>query len=223
VLLPHPGKIVRKKNFDGEWASMDVEFVQELKNSIENLLGPKALIPKRVNGLAITSAELRCYLALYFESFISDNLPEPRSLGASMVDLQMIIIVDRCVETYQIIRDEYRKEYSEDNLDGFHKIAKETALKLFDEERKMGTAEQHEKFRDKLIQMIEKYYVNWKQVTETYLKKLKEIEAVEGKNSEKAAAIEMEYTENLRDTEQTSTSAWDCQSKERKPSSTLDL
>jgi atlastin len=200
-LLPYPGKkVARGNNFFGEWNSMDEDFMPELKNSIETLLNLNALVPKRVNGKALKASEFKGYLVLYFESFLSDNLPEPKSLGASMIDAQMITIIDNCIEKYQNTRDQYRDKLTLRNLDEVHMIAEENALNLFDDERKMGTAKQHEMFRAKLVQMIHKYYLNWHEMTESHLKLLKQMET-QGFDRQKIVQLQIEHHEKLKDTE----------------------
>jgi len=160
-LLPHPGNIVaRRKHYDGKWSEMEVEFEHELKKIIEYLLLPENMILKKINAQELTGKELRTYIDQYFKLFQSDDIPQTMTIYEMTVESHMNNLVKKCVHDYYltIFRNDYLLH--EKSITLVHQKCKARALKIFDSENKMGTIEHEEKFRSKLSDEIEEFFLN---------------------------------------------------------------
>jgi atlastin len=190
-LMPHPGlSVIRNKKFTGEWQAMDETFKAELTNVIQTLLSSTSLVPKKINGKTLTGAELKNHLILYFESFRSDDLPQPKTLVEGMVEMLMNSLIDKCVESYKQVISENRDKFEEGNLEHFNDLAKTKAMLMFKDEKKMGNEAQLQKFESKLSEIIQKNFEEWKGETGHHLKQMKE-----EKEKSAAAIIEKKKAE----------------------------
>jgi hypothetical protein len=106
------------------------------------------------------------------------------------VEMLMNSLIDKCFEEYKQVISENRDKFEEGNLEHFHDLAKTKAMLMFKDEKKMGNDMHDKKYSQKLEEIIEKNFEEWKKETEDYLKQVKE-----EKEKTEAAIIEKEKAE----------------------------
>jgi atlastin len=66
-LLPHPGKEVTRRDYDGRNSAMKKDFKQHLMALIELILCPDNLVKKRILGKEVTGSEYGQFMSAFFE------------------------------------------------------------------------------------------------------------------------------------------------------------
>lgn len=74
-LMPHPGDIVRKGEFQGETSKLHPDFIQNLKILVPSLLD-KPSLKMDPTGNLLTATQLVDYFKRYTEIFQQDDMPE---------------------------------------------------------------------------------------------------------------------------------------------------
>lgn len=78
-LLPHPGRSVTKKTWDGEVDSID-EFFRALTNRLVRIVFDKDIEPKEINHRKITAGELMAYFEVYVNLFQAGQKSFPQAM-----------------------------------------------------------------------------------------------------------------------------------------------
>jgi len=68
-LLPHPGSAVTNRSYDGRYADLDTEFVNNLKDLLSWFFGPEQLKEKRILGNEVDGKSYHEHIKAYFEEF----------------------------------------------------------------------------------------------------------------------------------------------------------
>lgn len=79
-LLPHPGLIVTKPDFQGDLQQTTNDFRNSVKELTESIFAPENLSIKKINGEAIRVRDLMTYFEIYATICNGDTLPEPKSI-----------------------------------------------------------------------------------------------------------------------------------------------
>lgn len=79
-LMPHPGFLVSKGDYDGDIQKIDPDFRKYLKELAPVIFAPERLVIKKINGHKIRARDLVKYWQKYVDIFNGDSLPEPRSI-----------------------------------------------------------------------------------------------------------------------------------------------
>lgn len=211
------GKRKKEDPYNGSWAQMDPEFKEEMMNLIENLLSPKHLVIKKMNGIPLKCSEFKKYMMNYFTLFASDELPQTQSIYESTVENHMNLLVTSCLQSYK--KTVYKNEdliTSVNMIYVVHDISKKEALIDFNEARKMGNSEHEAKHKKVLCEKIEELYQLWSENSEKNIEKLehekmklqiamteqqrleKEQLEAERKAAERLAELEAENARNLK-------------------------
>lgn len=174
--MPHPGKVVaRNSSYDGRWSAMDEDFIATLKELVPILLAPKNLNVKTVNGVTVKAFEIAVYIKQYIELFKSESLPEAKTIYDSTIDNQFQILLSKAVEVYlQSIQFYQNNITAKNEIESLHNISKSIAVKHFDDEKKFGNEQEVTKYREDLIDKLEKAYNEWKPITLEFLDSIKE-------------------------------------------------
>lgn len=158
-LLPSPGKTVErgyygkyKETYDGRHSLMDEEFKEHLIDMVETIFAPANLKVKQINGKPISCSEMKEYINMYLELFLSDKTPEADSIYELTVDKNMKILMDGFVVLYKEnmfsnIGDPTSTDFAE-NFEVVHNQAKFYIKTLFDGEKKMGTSKHAKKYKE---------------------------------------------------------------------------
>jgi hypothetical protein len=111
-LMPHPGNCVaRKSQFNA--ALVDPEFLHHLKTLVPLLFNNDAIVNKENNGYDMTGNDLRKFITNLSQKFITEKIPEFKSLSQSSAEVQYMIAKKAAVDNY------YKKMYDiirDDNL-----------------------------------------------------------------------------------------------------------
>lgn len=100
-LMPHPGmKVAGDRTFDGRLSDIDSAFVKQLQDFVPQLLAPKNLIVKSINGQKLTSRELVVYFKAYVKIYQGETLPEPVSALQATAEANNLNTYVRCKELY---------------------------------------------------------------------------------------------------------------------------
>ena len=173
-LMPYPGKIVaRSSTYDGSWSDIDEEFVDSMKELFPVLLAPANLTLKTVNNKLVKAYELSVYIKLYIKLYKSKDLPAASSIYDSTLDNQFQILNSKCVEIY-INSVETQQETLVDvtQIDKLHEISKLKAFEFFINEKKFGSSEDGEKFKEDLDTKLSKAFEQWKPIALRSVEKL---------------------------------------------------
>ncbi|KAG5668473.1 hypothetical protein PVAND_016412 [Polypedilum vanderplanki] len=179
-LLPHPGSVIAggkrlKVPYNGSWGKMDDDFKEELEKLIQHLLEPDRLVIKKINNKDLKGVEFKEYIDQYFKLFQSEDLPQAQSIYESTVEKQMNLLINQCYDNYkEIIFKNQDMIVTKEQIPIFHAMAKNQALLLYKETKKMGNAKHHEKFQKDFEDMMEKAYVQWSDRSEKNLKQIQE-------------------------------------------------
>lgn len=80
-LMPHPGlKIATDTSSRGVLNDLEEDFKVELNEFIPNILAPKNLVTKKINGQTIKAQDLITYFRCYVEIYKGGDLPRPMSV-----------------------------------------------------------------------------------------------------------------------------------------------
>ncbi|CAO1423679.1 unnamed protein product, partial [Diamesa hyperborea] len=163
-LMPYPGKdVARNKEYDGRWAKMDEDFLNELKLVIPSLLAPENLVVKKINGVEMNSNLLNEFIQSSFALFRSNQLPEAQSIFESTVDKYMMTIVAKCVEVYNSNALNSKSTIiDEASVGTVHEFSKSKAMLAYAEEKKMGNDEHIAKYKTILESQIEVKHTEWR-------------------------------------------------------------
>lgn len=145
---------------------MNLTFKSNLETLIESLLTPKNLVLKKINGKELIGSEMKQYMEQYFKLFQSDNLPEILSIYEATVEGQIMLIVDECYEKYkELLYGNKQFVLAHNQIPIFHEAAKNQALVMYKDAKKMGNDEHEEKYEKVLKDLMEKAYVEWSDFT----------------------------------------------------------
>ena len=157
------------KKYNGNWGEMDEDFKDELFSLIEHLLKPERLVLKKINGKDLKGSEFLAYVLQYFKLFQSDKLPKAQSIYESTVEKQMNILIELCINSYkETIHNNQEVIININEMDKcilllplLYNMAKCQTLLLYNESKKMGNSDHEAKFKEILINQIEKIYQEW--------------------------------------------------------------
>lgn len=167
--MPSPGKVVErgyygkhKEKYDGRHLQMDEEFKEYLTDIVKTIFAPNNLKVKQISGKPISCSEMKEYINMYLEYFLSDKIPEAGSIYELTVDKSMKILIDSFVLLYKEnllsnIGDPTLTNFAE-NFEVVHNQAKFYISTLFDEEKKMGTLKHAEKFKKELDKKLDETF-----------------------------------------------------------------
>lgn len=194
-LMPYPGKIVaRNSSYDGSWSEIDEEFVDAMKELFPVLLAPENLTLKTVNNKLVKAYELSVYIKLYIDLYKSEDLPAASSIYDSTLDNQFQILNSKCVEIY-INLVEANQESLENlaQIENLHETSKLKAFEFFTNEKKFGSSEDGEKFKEDLNTKLSKAFEQWKPIAKENVEKLQiEREQIRKQEEMRKAAEENE-------------------------------
>ena len=185
-LLPYPGKnVARNSNYDGRWMLMEEEFLEELKATIPKLLKPENLVTKKINNVEMNAQQVNDFYQQYITMFKSTNSVQPHSLYETTIDKFMMVIVNKCYEIYKNHVNGGKNSVGDENgINHVYNTSREAAYATYDAERKMGTNEHVNKYRNILTKKMEDDSIEWKAIAMASIIRIRE----ENRRAQEAAA-----------------------------------
>ena len=175
-LLPYPGKTVaRDSNYDGRWAPMDEDFLNEMKLLIPKILSTENLTTKKINGIDMTGTLANDYFQQFLSIFQSTSVVQPQSIYETTIDKFMTSLVNRCFDIYKnFINNSVHGIQNEEQINNVYNSSKDAAMSTFNNEKKMGSAEHAAKYREILNKRIDNDSVEWKGIAMANILKIRE-------------------------------------------------
>ncbi|KAL7017431.1 hypothetical protein ACKWTF_010376 [Chironomus riparius] len=199
-LLPYPGKTVaRDSNYDGRWAPMDEDFLNELKLLIPKLLSVEHLTTKKINGIDMTGALANEYFQQFLNIFQSSTVVQPQSIYETTIDKFMTSLVNRCFDIYKnFVNNSVNGIQNEDQINNVFNTSKGSAMSTFDNEKKMGSPAHAANYRAILNTRIDNDSVGWKGTTMAKILKVREDQRRAEEAAREAARLQREREEQER-------------------------
>lgn len=128
-LLPHPGKKVARKTYDGIVKEMDDDFVESVQLLVPYILSKDRLVTKRINSVDVTGENMLKYIKAFVNVFKNGGLPTPQTLFQATAEVGYQLAIEEGFEIYV-------KEMTEvcESADG--KYMSDAGLKELDGEKK---------------------------------------------------------------------------------------
>ncbi|CRK86731.1 CLUMA_CG000564, isoform A [Clunio marinus] len=199
-LLPYPGKIVaRDSNYDGRWSSMDEDFKTELIASISKLLRVENLQTKKINNIEMTGEMISEYFQQFISLYQENSTVQPNSIYEATLSKFMIALVAICFGSYKAFVNKNVSSINDDAaISRVHNSSKEAALTKFNTERKMGTSDDINNYRENLSKKIENDFLEWKAIKLANIMRVKEEKRKAEEAAKEAEQIRLERLENER-------------------------
>lgn len=128
-LLPHPGKKVARKTYDGIVKEMDDDFVESVQLLVPYILSKDKLVTKRINSVDVTGENMLKYIEAFVNVFKNGGLPTPQTLFQATAEVGYQLAIE---EGFQI----YIKEMTEFCKSADGKYMSDAGLKEIDEKKK---------------------------------------------------------------------------------------
>lgn len=170
-LLPYPGKFVaRDATYDGRWSKMDEEFASELKALISDMMSPENLIEKKISDVPLTSAQFNEAFKQFVKLFQASTNPPVASIYDATVDNFMLKLVEK---SFELFKSKLGAPKSESEIDAFFNASRDEAVGEFRRAKKMGNAEQSEKYLEILQKKISNQEVEFRNLAMLNIAKIR--------------------------------------------------
>jgi atlastin len=165
-LLPHPGKKLTNKNYDGAIGEIDEQFLGLLDVYVRGLF-EDSLVSKNFNGRDVDIRDFSLYLRALVSVFKDGQLPRTMTLVQAISVTTNICSKDDAMEMYKkamrkaMISGEYMPDQE---LTDFHKTHLAAALAWYDEKATFGEPESIAGMRKKLVEAIEEEHKHFNEI-----------------------------------------------------------
>lgn len=199
-LLPYPGKsVARDSTYDGRWFLMEEEFLHELKATIPKLLKPENLVTKKINNVEMNAQEVNDFFQQYIGLFKAGSSVQPQSLYETTIDKFMMAIVARCYDVYKNHVNNGKNSIGDENgIVHVYNTSKEAAFASYNAERKMGTNEHVNKYREILNKKMENDSIEWKAIAMAGIMRIREEQRRAAEAAAAAERARLQQIENER-------------------------
>ncbi|EFN89021.1 Atlastin-2 [Harpegnathos saltator] len=155
-LMPHPGlEIATNPKFDGRLSEIQTEFKRQLNVLIPMILAPENLVTKKINGQVVKARDLLEYFKSYMKIYKGDELPEPKSMLVATAEANNLTAVAEAKDLYLQMMENIcggaKPFLATAHLESEHKHCVDSALRQFQNKRKMGGEEFSQIYMEKLI------------------------------------------------------------------------
>jgi len=168
-LLPHIGlEVVEDEDFDGRLSAIRPVFRKHLKDLVEITLCPQNLVPKKINGVVLSCADLLTYFKSYMEMYRSDTLPEPKTALQVTAEANNLSAKEKALMQYNRTMTQLTKKgYVEaKKLDGIHETVRKDCLDMFRNVKKMGGTDFSASYLDQLTEQIDQAYSKYRELND---------------------------------------------------------
>lgn len=152
------------QKYNGNHKAMDDDFKTEVSQTIEYILAPKNLVPKAFNGLTVTGLEFPEILAILFEVFDDEKLPNVEAVFDAIAEKQMTMIITSYLDSYK--QSIYKNRHllkNKENWKNIHEANKNLTLQMFSNSRRFVSSINQIEFRKLMEKEIDCYGENLKQ------------------------------------------------------------
>jgi hypothetical protein len=142
---------------------MDEDFLNELKTLIPQLLKPESLVVKKINGIEVNGQLANEYFQQFITMFQSNVSVQPQSIYETSIEKFFTNLVDKSFETYrQSVDNSIISISTEQQVANVYNSSSNAAFNVFDGEKKMGSQQHWNKYRDILNEKMIEDSVIWK-------------------------------------------------------------
>uniref|UniRef100_A0AC35TWW8 Major sperm protein n=1 Tax=Rhabditophanes sp. KR3021 TaxID=114890 RepID=A0AC35TWW8_9BILA len=158
-LMPHPGlKVSNDPNFKGSIKDIESDFQTNIGTFVEHIFSPENIVPKKINGIALTCRDLFEYFKAYITVFKGSDLPEPKTMLNATAEANNFAAVSQAKAIYTKGMEEicgggtpYMKT---SDLEKEHEKAMAKSIRNFKSTKKMGGTDFSLTFLEKLEEEI---------------------------------------------------------------------
>lgn len=166
-LMPHPGlEIATNPKFDGRLSEIQSEFKKQLKVLIPMILAPQNLVTKKINGQVVKAKNLLEYFKSYINLYKGDELPEPKSMLVATAEANNLTAVAEAKDLYLQMMENVcggsKPFLATAHLESEHHHCMDSALRQFQNKRKMGGEEFSQRYMEKLIKDMDESFLQFK-------------------------------------------------------------
>jgi hypothetical protein len=174
-LMPHPGRAVSgSKKFDGSWASIDNEFMEQLKILVPSMLEPQHLAVKKIAGKEVTGEEFHSFMQSYLKLFSSSDFPSAGSVYESTVTKFLENLVSKCVVMYkELIMNGTSAVETYNDFNNLHLASEKKTIDFYNNEKKIGSNDSIISYRNTLIGDIKETLNQQNQTISTIIERKK--------------------------------------------------
>jgi atlastin len=171
-LMPHPGlEIATNPKFDGRLSEIQTEFKKQLKVLIPMILAPENLVTKKINGQVVKAKDLLEYFKSYINLYKGDELPEPKSMLMATAEANNLTAVAEAKDLYlhmmETVCGGTKPFLATAHLESEHQHCVDSALRQFQNKRKMGGEEFSQIYMEKLIKDMDDSFTQFKAYNES--------------------------------------------------------
>lgn len=160
-LLPHPGKAMAHKSFDGSLETIDPAFLRLVDIFIQRLF-QEELVCKKIQGRYVTADSLYQYIEAYASVFRDGCLPKAMSLVRAMSTVSNLVGKEQSFAVYKARMAELTKDYlPTEELRASHQDASQLALESFDVNATFGSDDSIKEVRAELVKKIDQEYTEY--------------------------------------------------------------
>ena len=131
-LMPHPGKKVSSKGFNGQSDLIDDDFLEEVEKFVPFVFSSSNIRPKLIGGEILTGASLKAYIAKWAEIIATQKLPEARTLTQATADVNFMLGKNHALAMYEKkMRSHLERNANEVDFLEAHKQTEEESVNYF--------------------------------------------------------------------------------------------
>jgi len=164
-LMAPPG--IRIMENDTDFGELESKFVEQLYSLVPSVFSGKNLVPKKINGEAITCKQLFGYFEMYSKVFCGDSLPNPQSLLLSQIEISHSHAIEKAIELYESEMSAFSEDDDFFTSDALflkqHELAAKKASECFIGAKRIGQEQTHI-YVEKFITKIEPKYQELRKV-----------------------------------------------------------
>jgi len=174
--LPHPGKCVTKKRWDGNLSQLDKEFVKIAQDYFDHIFSQDPVVKRALfPGEEMSPDLLKIYITNFAEVFRSGELPEAVSVSHAFAKCIHLSAKENALSEYENKMREFTNTtaYFEPNeLEKIHETALEDALGLYEAKSKYGQNEDRQVIRTEFQQRVDRLYGEYKKLNKARISEM---------------------------------------------------
>lgn len=171
-LLPHPGKKVARKTYDGIVKEMDDDFVESVQLLVPYILSKDRLVTKRINSVDVTGENMLKYIKAFVNVFKNGGLPTPQTLFQATAEVGYQLAIAEGFEIYvkkmtEVCKSADGKYMSDAGLEELNGKKKEVARDHLKAYPRMLRSENQIQCLQKLDDLMDIKYNDFKEIIKT--------------------------------------------------------
>uniref|UniRef100_A0A915DRG8 GB1/RHD3-type G domain-containing protein n=1 Tax=Ditylenchus dipsaci TaxID=166011 RepID=A0A915DRG8_9BILA len=168
-LMPYCGeKVASSEHFRGHVSDIKPEFVTNVRLFAEELLNPRNLVVKSINGQPLTCRMLFKYFQEYLVIFRDGKLPPPLSVYQANAMLSNLSAVEHAKTYYLLKMEAFNKEdapfMEAEKLEEYHEKYRQKALETFQTMPRLGSKQLHQQYLELLEVFMDNQHKHFQEV-----------------------------------------------------------